>query len=380
MAKRILIFSPAYFPAVGGAEVAVKEITDRLGADFTFEMITARLDPQLPVEEKIGSVLVHRIGRGTAFDKFRLILSGPKAAAKLGGFDATWAIMASYGGFAALRYKKQHPTVPLLLTLQEGDSKWHIYKHVWWCWWYFKQIFTAANRIQAISSTLKNWAVKLGAKNFVSVIPNGVMIERFQQTDSAVREKAVTSVRSELGIPLDSKIIFTVSRLVPKNGVGDIIRSLYHLPNSVCLVIAGSGELESELRRLAVINKVTERVHFLGSKSHDEVPRYLWASNVFCRPSLSEGLGNSFLEAMAAGTPVIATPVGGIPDFLIDGVTGWFCKVKSPTSIAEKVLFLLREENKAKVDHVAENARKLINEKYTWETVAAEMRKIFETL
>jgi glycosyltransferase involved in cell wall biosynthesis len=308
------------------------------------------------------------------------MVKGPAYAVKLGSFDAVWAIMASYAGFAALRYKKQNPKVPFLLTLQEGDTKWHIYKHVWWCWSYFKQIFQRADRIQAISGALKVWAVKLGAKNSVSIVPNGVALDRFGTADQSMREKAAVDFRAELGIPLDAKIMFTASRLVPKNGVGDVIKSLFYLPYSVHAVIVGSGELESELRRLADVNHVTERVHFLGSKSHSDLPHYLWGSTLFCRPSLSEGLGNSFLEAMAAGVPVIATPVGGIPDFLTDGVTGWFCKVKNPKSIADKVLFLLREENKAEVDRVTANAQKLIAEKYTWDTVAGQMKQIFETL
>ncbi len=380
MSKRILIFSTAYLPFIGGAEVAVKEITDRLGNDFEFVMITPRLDPALPAEEKIGAIQVHRLGSGKSFDKYRLIWEGPKKATKLGSFDAVWGIMASYAGFAARRYKKQNPAVPFLLTLQEGDSTWHIYKHVWWCWRYFKQIFTSADRIQVISTYLKNWAVTLGAKNLISVVPNGVGLEHFYVPTAAAREQASSEVRAEIGIPFDAKIIFTASRLVAKNGVGDLIKSLPLLPFSVHLVIAGTGELETSLRELAKRQEVVERVHFLGSKMHAELPRYLWGSTLFCRPSLSEGLGNSFLEAMAAGTPVIATPVGGILDFLTDGVTGWFCKVKNPKSIAEKVLLLLREENKAEIARVTQNAQKLIVEKYSWETVALQMKSLFETL
>ena len=79
-AKRVLIFSTAYLPFVGGAEVAVKEITDRLSSDFSFVLITARLKPDLPEYEKIGAVEVHRIGQGDAWDKYRLILSGYKKA------------------------------------------------------------------------------------------------------------------------------------------------------------------------------------------------------------------------------------------------------------------------------------------------------------
>ena len=70
MKPRILIFSTAYFPLVGGAEVAVKEITDRL-SELEFVMLTAKLKPELPNIEKIGNVEVHRIGKGNHLDKFR---------------------------------------------------------------------------------------------------------------------------------------------------------------------------------------------------------------------------------------------------------------------------------------------------------------------
>src|SRR3989338_7534047 len=129
-------------------------------------------------------------------------------------------------------------------------------------------------------------------------------------------------VLRRLSVPTDSKVVITVSRLVKKNGVMDLIDAMRFLPESVHLLIVGTGELEDALKRIAADLGHAHRVHFLGHLSQDDIPPYLWASDVFCRPSLSEGLGNAFLEAMAAGVPVIGTPVGGIPDFLKDGETG----------------------------------------------------------
>ena len=73
---RILIFSTAYYPLVGGAEVAIKEITDRLTDKYEFELITARLDRKLAKQEKVGAVLVHRVGFGNAFDKLIVAFLG----------------------------------------------------------------------------------------------------------------------------------------------------------------------------------------------------------------------------------------------------------------------------------------------------------------
>ena len=103
-------------------------------------------------------------------------------------------------------------------------------------------------------------------------------------------------------------------------------------------------------------------------------------ADVFVRPSLSEGLGISFLEAMACGTAVIATSVGGIPDFLEYGVTGWFCEPKNFKSIAEKINYVLDENNKDEVGRVVERARRMVGEKYDWDKIALRMGEIFKKI
>lgn len=375
MAKRILIFSTAYLPLIGGAEIAVKEITERL-ADLEFVLITARLNSAFPQIEKIGNIEVHRVGKGNAWDKFRLIINGPKYAKKLGKFDSVWSIMASYAGFAALRYKINNSKIPFLLTLQEGDSNAHIYKHVWWCWWYFVKIFKKANFIQVISSSLSNWARSLGAFCPISVVPNGVNLKNFISKNSGNNILNKKRLQERLLLPQDSKIIITVSRLVEKNGVADIIKSLTFLPISAHLVIAGQGPLEKDLRQLVKREELEKRVHFLGEVNHSELAELLWGSDVFCRPSLSEGLGNAFLEAMAAGLPTVGTPVGGIPDFLTEGQTGWFCAPNNPLSIADKIIYIFNKNNSATVELVKAKARQLVVSKFNWDIIAAKMQEL----
>ena len=121
--------------------------------------------------------------------------------------------------------------------------------------------------------------------------------------------------------------------------------------------------------------KLENRVKFIGYVSHAEMSKYLHASDIFIRPSVSEGLGNSFLEAMAAGLPVIGTPVGGIPDFLRDGETGLFCEVHNPRSIAQKVEKLIKDRESR--NYIIKQAKAMVEEKYTWNKIAGEMKKIF---
>ena len=166
--------------------------------------------------------------------------------------------------------------------------------------------------------------------------------------------------------------------MVKKNAVGDIIGAIKYLPENIRLIILGTGSLEEDLKFQTSNLKIEDRVSFLGHIDHRELPKYLASADIFIRPSLSEGLGSSFLEAMAVGLPVIATPVGGIPDFLKDGETGLFCEVINPKSIAEKVKVYLENNDLRK--KIINNAREMVVKKYDWDLIAKKMRNIFDRL
>ena len=119
--KRVLIFSTSYSPFWGGAEIATKEITDRLKSeDFYFDMITIHFDKTLPKFEKIGKINVHRISSYKLFFPFLAYLKGLSLHRK-NKYDIVWSMMAGRNGFASLFFKLTHSKVKYLLTLQEGD-------------------------------------------------------------------------------------------------------------------------------------------------------------------------------------------------------------------------------------------------------------------
>lgn len=374
MKKRILIFSLAYFPHVGGAEIAIKEITDRLGGEYDFDLITLNLGKKLPKNEKIGNVNVYRIGNPfpKEIQKYLFPLTGFWQALTLSSqnkYDAIWCVMVSYHFISALFFKLINPNTPLILTLQEGDPISHIKRRALPVWPLFRLLFSKASVIQAISKYLGDFALNMGANCPVEIVPNGVNIEHFSRE---YKEK-----------PLDKKagdiFLITTSRLTHKNGVADIIESLVHLPKEVKLIILGTGELEEKLKEKAHALSVFNRVSFLGYVPHDILPAYLHQSDIFIRPSYSEGFGNSFVEAMAAGLPVIATQVGGIVDFLEEGRTGLFCEVKNPKSIAYQVELLMHDPKLYK--RLVINGYTMVKEKYTWDKVAIEMKsRIFSIL
>jgi len=375
--KKILIFSTAYLPLVGGAEIAVKKLTDRL-AGFDFDLIAARLDSKLAKKEKIGRIMVYRVGLGCKFDKFLLPWLGVRVAQKLcktKKYDLVWAIMASFGGLTALFFKKKNPNVPYLLTLQEGDTPEHIYSRARWLGPYYKKMFTDADFITAISQYLKNFALKQKATAPIEIVPNGVDIKHFTQ-DYKIED--LLALKNKLVIKDDEKIIITTSRLVEKNAVDDVIKALEHLPANIKFLILGIGPDENNLKLLVKNLKLENRVLFLGHIGQEDLPKYLAMADIFIRPSLSEGQGISFIEAMAAGLPIIATPVGGIVDFLHDKETGLLCEVRNPENIALEVRTYL--EDKGLMEKIKVNAKELVIKDYNWNLITIKMENIFNKL
>ena len=385
--KKILIFSTAYYPFVGGAEVAVKEITDRI-SDIQFDLITARFDSKLPKFEKIGNINVYRIGSGfKTLDKILLSFLGALKTLKLNNknhYDFYWCIMATFasgGAYLANVFSKNK--VPIILTLQEGDSEEHFAKR-----WFglinfsWKMALKKTHHLTVLSHFLKDRAERFGYEGKVSIIPNGVNVESFELKAWSLEERH--KMRKEMGMEENDVALVTSSRLVKKNGVGDVIDALKFLPDNVKFVILGSGSLEEELKQKALSSKLQARTCFLGFVSHDNLPKYLKSCDIFIRPSLSEGFGISFVEAMACRIPVIATPVGGIPDFLVDPAkllqsgrevqTGYFCKPENPESIAETVKRVLNDPNR---NQVVENAYKMVKGKYSWDLIARRMKEVF---
>ncbi|MDP2696257.1 MAG: glycosyltransferase [bacterium] len=368
---RVAIFSLAYLPFVGGAELAVKEITDRL-PQYNFTCLTHKFESQWSAEEAIGNVRVMRTGRGRGFwSKICYIFRVWRQAEKLHRkrpFQLIWAVMAAYGGLAALLFKLRHPSVPMLLTLQEGDSEKHILMRVGIFYPFWKLIFKKANYVQVISNYLADFAQRHGAKCSVEVVPNGVDLEKFRM---GARHDAS-----------NTKVIITTSRLVYKNGVDILIQSLNELEKleitDYRLKILGSGPDEKKMKDLAQELGVADKVEFLGHIAPDEIPKYLQQADIFVRPSRSEGLGSSFLEAMAAELPIIGTDVGGIKDFLVDQETGLVCKVDDPSDLANKLKLLF--DNQPLRDKVAQNGKNLVITKYSWDIITVDMKNILNKL
>lgn len=377
MVTRVLIFSTDdHLMPAGGAEQAFGNIASRL-PHIEFDLICAKLRRNAKSYEKIGNIAIHRIGLGIPrVDGVILALCGhirARALMRTHTYDLMWSIMASYGAFAAVRVKKR-TKVPILLTLQEGDSFEHINRRTKFIKPLFNEIFKTADGLQAISRYLLQWGTGMGYRGDLgTVIPNGVAIDAF--TKSFAPEE-IHRQRAAFGFAEDACVLFTSSRLERKNGIGDVITALSKLPEHFCLVICGSGSLETALKKQVAASGLDARVKFLGFVDPAELPLLMKASDIFIRPSLTEGLGTAFLEAMAAGLVTVGTNAGGIPDFLTDGQTGYLVGIEDPDSIVRTILRIESLDGQMRAQ-ILNSARTLVAERFNWEVVACDMETLF---
>jgi glycosyltransferase involved in cell wall biosynthesis len=367
----------------------VREITDRIDSnDIEFEMITLWFDRMQPKEEKIGNVLVHRVGLGSRY--LTKILFVPLAIQcardihKRRPFAGMWALM-TYMLFPTVLSYMSGVRVPYAVTLQDGDPYERVFER-----WFIKPFvpvldygFRHATVVQAISKYLAEWSKKRGSKAPVEVIYNGANPVDFT---AGFVESEVLELREKIGIHEGDVWLMTASRLEYKNAVDDVIRALILLPEHIKFLVVGGGTEEMMLKKLVVDLDVEKRVYFTGQVERTEVPKYRYISNISVRASRSEGLGNAFLSSMAAKLPVIATQEGGLVDFIFDAkrnpekpTTGWAVDKDKPEQIAQAVQDILSNPERTK--KVVTTAYDMVSRKFRWENIAKDMQeKVFTRL
>lgn len=175
-------------------------------------------------------------------------------------------------------------------------------------------------------------------------------------------------------------LIGYIGRLSREKGIQDFTQALAGIlsdQQDLRVLIGGDGPLREATVTSLQEAGVTTRVNLLGWVSHDDLPTYLNQLRLLVLPSYTEGLPNIVLEAMACGTPVLATPVGAIPDVIIDGKTGFIMENNSPECIAENVIRALDSPNRGQI---AENGRRFVEENFTFEKVVDNWKRILQDI
>ena len=179
-------------------------------------------------------------------------------------------------------------------------------------------------------------------------------------------------------------MLLFVGRLAEKKGVAYLIAAmesiLVDFPKCK-LIIVGDGPEKAVLLQQSQQLGISGSIIFAGSVPNSSLPSFYKAADVFVLPSIvdstgdTEGLGVVLLEAIAAGTPVVASNVGGIPDIIINGRTGLLVPQKKPYEIARAVSSLLRGHGLGRT--LSSEARKYVAKAYSWETVSSQFRRLF---
>ncbi len=215
-------------------------------------------------------------------------------------------------------------------------------------------LYPMADVVATVCGELAEWIGKhvKSASGRLAVLPNGVDTDRFRNLP------AQRTARRKLGLPLDARIIGSVGRHDPVKDYGCLLRAfvrVYDAHSDAHLVLVGDGPQNSALRSAAWDLQIHDRVHFVGWS--DDLPLALTTFDVFVLPSLSEGMSNALLEAMAAGLPCVATDVGGNRDVIEDGVSGVLVPSRSPERLAEALEGLIESETLRNLFGAAAQAR-----------------------
>ena len=146
--------------------------------------------------------------------------------------------------------------------------------------------------------------------------------------------------------------------------------------SNVEFLLVGDGALRQRFEKLSEELGVRQKIHFLGKRS--DIPVILSSLNVSILCSTNEGFSNVILESMAAGKPVVATNVGGSPEMVTDGVNGYIVPPADSNSLANAIINLLHEPNKA--EEMGKAGRKIVQEKFTTEAMTKQYEKLYKEL
>lgn len=216
----------------------------------------------------------------------------------------------------------------------------------------------------------------------IEIVPPGVDLARFYPVDP--RE-----AKARIGMREDDRILLFVGRIEPLKGVDNILRAVALLNDddplllrNVCAIVIGgdveSASLDDELLRLIALRDelaVQDRVCFLGARSQDALQDYYCAAEVLIMPSDYESFGMVALEAMACGTPVIASEIGGLAFLVQDGVNGFHVPTREPAALAARIQQVLADDSlRAVISQAARNTA----QDYDWAVIGDRLMAIFE--
>jgi N-acetyl-alpha-D-glucosaminyl L-malate synthase BshA len=289
--------------------------------------------------------------------------------------DLIHAHAATPSGYVGILLGKKY-NIPVVVTLHGSDINSYPFRDKL-TFKLTKKVIENADKVIAVSKALKERAESICSRNKqIKVIYNGFDINKF-----IFDPIASMNLRTNLGIPKDSVVLEFVGNLIREKGVEELMHSFFKLSkvlSNLYLLIVGDGPYFDKLLSVSKEVGLEKKVYFVGRKNHEEIPSWLNACDIFILPSWSEGHPVSLIEAMACSRPVIATRVGGIPETVVDGVTGILIDKGDIQGLTNAIYQLAT--NRAMREQMGKAGRIRAEQFFTWEKNAEETMNVYKEL
>jgi len=204
----------------------------------------------------------------------------------------------------------------------------------------------------------------------ITIVPNGVDVEKFKPADSA-------DAKQQLGLSPEPTVLFMGS-LIPRKGLLHLVEAAEKVVKQqpdTKFVIVGTGPLRGQIEKSVAAAELTGNFVFLGNLKEDQLAVAYNAADVFVLPSIQEGQGIVLLEAQACGKPVVAFEVGGVTEAVRQKETGFLLDLGDTEGFADKLLELLGDD--ALRMKMGAAGRRFVTENYTWDVCAHRMLGIY---
>ncbi len=235
-----------------------------------------------------------------------------------------------------------------------------------------KDAARGARAITTVSGHTRSRFLKTFGRGYsknIHIIPGGVNIRGFPNNVDTSHLDKKYKIK-------DKKVVLFCGRLSSEKGTKYLIGAAKNIKGEIFII--GGGPEEHYFSQLIARKKI-KNVHLLGYLKHEELIDFYYRADVFVAPSVvEEALGLSILEAMAAKTPVIATRKGGIPLLVKSGYNGFFVRARNSQEIAQTCNRILRNDKLRK--KMGENARKSVEEKFTWKKTAMKFHCLYRKI
>jgi len=236
-------------------------------------------------------------------------------------------------------------------------------------------IMKNCDRIAGVSQNTLDVTVPKEFASKTQVVYNGVDVKMFKPTNKP------EGIEKRFGFE-GKRVILTVCRLVKQKGLEYLLEAMADVlkeEKEAHLVMVGRGPLLEELKRQAFTLGLEGSITFVSERiSEKDLARMYAACEIFCLPSLWEPFGMVVVEAMASGKPVVGSRIGGIPEIIREGETGFLTRPRAHDEIVEKILFLLKNSKKARAMGV--KGRKVAESNFTWEETAKSYCRFYANI